>query len=208
MAKLTGVTISEGVVTYEGARYEKTGGSKPQVGDILRSGTNYPFMPEGAYYAVVAVTGGAGIIGEDRVPILFESVYEHDGDALFRRVESSTFRQLDTTSLSTAALIELKRCELAALEAQLAEESMLKVGDYARVTGGSLDRDVHAGDIVIITEIDDDDMHPYMAKRVAINGQAVSSNYDWVTSAERLTPAEARAALIAQVNALFDADAS
>lgn len=185
MAQLSGVkTVSETVIEYGGKRYERTEGPA-QVGDILRMNIEeVRHFPQGSYYCVV--TNGAAY---------GPHIVDEDGDryrAALHHEDFTRFRPIPTT----AQLIEAKRAELAALEAQFAEEQP-KVGDYVRC--------LCSGEILLITaESKRDKFVPYWGIP-AINRE-VGENGGWlaVDEVQRLTPVEARAALIAQVEALFE----
>jgi len=189
MARLSGVYETGNVIEYNGVRYESTE-DDPQVGDILRSGTHYSFMPKGAFYAVVAdsESDNIGILDEDETFLLADG-----DDIVFRR-----------NVLTTAQIIEQKRAavaslnaEIAELETEMAEESALKVGDYARFVSGG---DFSEGTIVVVDNTDGQRRYPYEV-HAALCPEL--SEYVSANQLERLTPAEARAALIAQIDALF-----
>ncbi|MCD9024346.1 hypothetical protein [Cohnella silvisoli] len=188
MAQLNEVkTVGIDVIEYEGGRYVVTE-DDAAVGDIVRHDVSgYDFLPKGSFYIVVDRSGDIQVVDED-------------GDHMNVDLDFTVFRR-EVVTLSTAQLIEAKRAELAELEAKLAEETTLKVGDYARVIEANPDDDeISVGDIVVIDELDTvhTDGLPYRARRVG--------SYEcwaWVPSATKLSPAEARTALIAQVDALF-----
>ncbi|WP_068616536.1 hypothetical protein [Paenibacillus tuaregi] len=105
---------------------------------------------------------------------------------------------------STSEIIAQKRTELAALtaeitalETQLAEEQALKVGDWARVVSRTYNEEFHHGDIVRVITVDSSDI-PYQV-------ESAGGMTDWAcsTSLEKITPADARAALIASIDELF-----
>ncbi|CDN42053.1 MULTISPECIES: hypothetical protein [Paenibacillus] len=118
-------------------------------------------------------------------------------------------RGLEILPLTTEQLIEAKRKsiatlseELATLEAQLAEEKRAnqpKVGDYARVTDiGHRSADVSLGVVVRVDSIVNGS-RPYKVSKLF----GSIDEWDYVANVERLTPDEARAALIAEVDSLF-----
>lgn len=193
MPQLNGVvTANSDVIVYGGVSYRKTY-CYAKEGDIVRNDVHgFTFLPKGAHYAVYRLEDKIRVNDEDGANLNIE------GD------EDFTVFRLEAAALTTVQLIEQKRTELAELEARLAEESTLKVGDYAKVTGEALGGDLSEGDIVKIVDIDDSgDDYPYNARKL-LGG---SDEWDWVRQLERLTPAEARAALIAQVDALFGEEA-
>lgn len=115
--------------------------------------------------------------------------------------------------VTTATLIAQKRTDIAHLNAELADlEAKLKEerfanrpeeGDYARlISGGS---DIPNGTVVIIVQAEPDDYDGNLPFEVA-NALLPDSDAEWVGECERLTPAEAKAALLAQVEALFNVE--
>ncbi|MNV24010.1 hypothetical protein D3C71_1150540 [compost metagenome] len=202
MAQLSGVkTISDSVIEYEGKRYEKTEGPA-QVGDIVRNETYYSFMPVGAFYEVEERSDGLHIVDEDGDR--HYDLHDEDDYAIFG-LSGSVAQSL---SVSTADLLSQKRTELDALteeitqlEARLSEEQALKVGDWARVISRTHNEEFHYGTIVRVIEKDDSSI-PYYVETLA-------GTRDWaVTYAlEKLTPTEARAALIAEIDELFTEEA-
>ncbi len=105
---------------------------------------------------------------------------------------------------SLAEQLDEARAKVAELERLIAEESRLKVGDYARITEESapLDGSVEVGDIVSVMDVEDcdEDAYPFWVQKVF----GTEMDYDWVSTAERLTPEEARAAMIAKIDAIFE----
>lgn len=90
--------------------------------------------------------------------------------------------------------------EIAQLEAQLAEESRLKVGDYARVTDMAFVDNFDEGDIVFIEHFDDSrDIYVFRGESI------LTDDYEWFAPASltKITPEEARASLIAKIDAHF-----
>ncbi|MCG7383374.1 hypothetical protein [Paenibacillus sp. ACRRY] len=190
MAKLNGVlTVSEDVIEYGGARYEKETDFYPQPkeGDIVRNVENYTFLPEGAYY----VLNGSGRLCDEDGDY---HDYDSDENVLFRKVVASS----DTLAAKRTQLATLTS-EIAQLEAQLAEESRLTVGDYARVTDITSVDDFDEGDIVKIMRIKNDTNYPLCGDSV------LGDKGEWfaVASLTKITPTEARALLIAKIDAHF-----
>lgn len=183
MAQLIGVNErGAGFIEHNGDYYETQHESTcAQVGDIAQSIVDNRWLPQGTFYPVIMDYDGD--VG----------VFDLDGDFTFVGSDEFTlFRKV----VSTAVSLEHKRtqlatltAEIAELEAQLAEESRLKVGDYARVTDGS---------IVQITDINEGYSHQY-------RGAAVNVNFPWFSKDRltKITPEEARASLIAKIDAHF-----
>lgn len=195
MAKLHGVkVVGEGFIEYEGVYYEtQHEDTAAQVGDIAQSLEDNRWVPLGTFYNVTTDSDGDLCVCDLDGDFIY---VEPDEFTLYRRV------------VSTEAILETKRsqlalltAEIAELEAQLAEESRLKVGDYARVTNTMSVDDFGEGDIVEITRVDDSrDIY-------ALRGECLlTDNYEWFAPAAltKITPAEARASLIAKIDAHFN----
>ncbi|MEI2280715.1 hypothetical protein [Paenibacillus polysaccharolyticus] len=128
----------------------------------------------------------------------------NDTHALYKTHEGRLFEVFVET---TAEILTTKRTQLASLtaeiaqlEAQLAEESRLKVGDYARVTDSSSVDEFALDDVVLISNVDH--------TAYPLRGECpVSGLHEWFNPASltKITPAEARASLIAKVDAHFNA---
>ncbi|WP_339273774.1 hypothetical protein MKY59_21505 [Paenibacillus sp. FSL W8-0426] len=194
MAKLHGIkNVGEGFIEYNGEYYETQHESTAaQVGDIAQSILDNRWMPRGTFHPVVKDHDGD--VG----------VYDSDGDFTF--VGSAGFT-LYRKVVSTEALLATKRdqlatltAEIAQIEAQLAEESRLKVGDYARVTDTTSVDEFSEGDIVKVTRIDNDANYPIRGEGIVVD------DYEWFSPSAltKITPAEARAALIAKIDAHFN----
>lgn len=200
MAKLIGVKTVGDAIEYAGVTFEKTEGDA-RLGDIIVTDTNtYMDVKKGAYYLVSSEKGkfvGFEDDGGDERGIGDNSNVEFEHDVysssltIYRRVEST---------LTTAQLIEQKRSqvttlssEIAELEAKQAEESTLSVGDYAKV-----------GAEIVRVVLDDKSEQPYRVVS-ALSDDDDSEVSGWFAPCEivKITPAEARAALITQVEALF-----
>lgn len=193
MPQLTGVkTVSDSVIEYEGARYEKTEG-EAQEGDIVRKDVGYSFMPAGTYY----LADEDGYITDNDGDIHNCSEWE---DTLFRYViaRPAAISTADTLAAKRAELERLQ-AEIAELSAKLAEEQRPTVGDYARLVGASYNEDIRGGAIVTVLETDESHI-PFGVKSL------IGGVTDWCAKAERITPAEARAALIAQIDAMFSGE--
>lgn len=204
MAKLDGVkTISDREIEYGGVRYVMTEGPA-QLSDIVRSETFDRSGVEYGDYFLVDVSrwrfvgfvdddGDTRGIDEDGTG-LFD--YEIDGSEItpFRRVESAP--QSPQSPAEIRALIEQKRAEIAELEAQLE----IREDDYVRVVGRSYSEEFTEGDIAQVTLLDEsDDIHPYKIRAV------IGGMVDWAreSAVVKITPAEAKAALIAQIEEAF-----
>lgn len=197
MAKLTGVkALSDREIEYGGERYVKTEGPA-QFGDIITPRIEfYSDVKTGAYYCLEVkrdqelwfVDDSDDLRGFGPTHKIPYAVSTHHFN-IFRRVENAP-----QSPVEIRALIEQKRAELADLEALIAPS----VGDYVRVIGG-YDEFKH-GEIAKVSRVDkSDDSLPY-----EIDG-IFSDKSEWVSAdaVEKITPAEAKAALIAQVEALF-----
>ncbi|MNT16878.1 hypothetical protein D3C72_1520040 [compost metagenome] len=109
---------------------------------------------------------------------------------------------------STADLLAQKRNELADLNAEimeledlLAEEQALKVGDWARVIRPTHNEDIRFGAVVRVIETDESTVPYYV--------ETASGQKDWARSIalEKLQPAEAHGALLAEIDELFTEEA-
>lgn len=196
MPQLNGVKpVSDSVIEYDGYRYEKTE-ETAQVGDIVLN--DY-----GNYYEVFA--DSTGINDEDHAvpevsigdPVSKEK-YVYKSYPVFRRTGPAT---ITTILAEKRAELDRLQAEIAELEAQEAEERKLKIGEYAQVTYLEEFDDILEGTIVRITEIDSRRNYSYAAEIV---GQPSSVYWYKERQLKRLTPAEARAAIIAQIDAMFD----
>jgi hypothetical protein len=200
MAQLNGVNVvSGGVIEYEGVRYEKTA-DEAREGDIVRNMCDYTaYLTEGAYYRAFEDVDGDPCIADD------------DDDELLIDDDFVVFRRISTPQ-SIADLLAAKRTELdklnaeivaltdevASLEVVLETEKRPQVGDYAITLTG--DDDIDEGVVVTIIEVEPPSYggaYPYKVRPI------IGGGYVWTGACEKLTPAEARAALIAQVEALF-----
>jgi len=195
MTQLIGIkTVSDTVLEYDGYRYEKTE-ETAQVGDIVRN-------DDGDYYDVFA--DSTGINDDDAVNDV--SLGEPGPGEKFVLKHYPVFRRTGPASIATSlaekrAELERLQAEIAELEAQEAEERRIKVGDFARVIYAEEFDNIPKDAIVKITEIDLGDSYPYA---VTMAGIPALDDHLKETQLERLTPAEARAALIAQIDAMFD----
>ncbi|WP_427050404.1 hypothetical protein [Paenibacillus sp. TC-CSREp1] len=154
---------------------------------MLKSGLD---ITRGRSYEIVLETDTTFYIRDD----------VHDEHAFSKQDENRLF------TLDTEVSLEYKRTQLATLtseiaqlEAQLAEESRLKVGDYARVTDTTSVDNFTLDDIVRITRYED---ATYPLRGVS----PISDVVEWFAPASltKITPDEARASLIAKIDAHFD----
>ena len=205
MAQLSGIrTTTHELLTYNGTEY-KLAEDGIQFGDIVQAVSDrYADVEKGCYYLVNIQIGGylgfkddgSDTRGFDDITYSYFEDTAKSKDFLRYRIAPPT--------LSTAELIAQKRtdlacinAELAELEAKYAEETALKVGDYAKVIAGDFNTTV--GTIVRIIDCDTSDL-PYKAESLFD-----AEDIEWFTEGalQRLTPAEAKSALLAQVEALF-----
>lgn len=194
MAKLIGVNEKgAGFIEHNGEYYETQHESTcVQVGDIVQSIVDNRWLPQGTFYPVIKVDDGdVGVIDLDGDFTFVGS----DEFTLFRKVVSTAdILEYKSTQLATLT------AEIAELEAQLAEESRLKVGDYARVTDTASVDDFYVGDIVSIEYFD------AARDTYVLRGECIlTEKYEWFSPAAltKITPAEARASLIAKIDAHF-----
>ncbi|WP_178023043.1 hypothetical protein [uncultured Paenibacillus sp.] len=191
MAKLTGVkSIGVREIEYGGARYKESGGP-PQVGDILRNEGDYSFLTLGAYYLAEKDEDGEVYAWTDTQT----KDYEVDCNyTIFRRVESTP-----QSPTEIRAAIEKKRAEIAELESLIT----VGVGDYVRVVGETYNGELSEGTIGRVDRTDHSAV-PYHV--VAVFGDCE----DWADTdaVEKLTPADAKAALIAHIEEAFKSEVS
>ncbi|WP_149093393.1 hypothetical protein [Paenibacillus terrae] len=198
MAQLSGVVrVGSGgdVIEHGGKIYAKVSG-EPQTGDIVLVTKHIrSYIQTDGFYAVgIDHEGDAFLTGED------EKEYYLVSDSVLRHVD--VYR----AELSTETLIATKREELAKitatiaeLEAKLADEKTLKAGDYARVVDTGRSEKLAVGDIVVIYEIDPDDDELSLRVCPVLNPNHAA----WVRTCGKITPAEAKAAILAQVETQF-----
>lgn len=214
MAQLSGIrTITHTLLTYEGNQYEVAKGPV-QFGDIvLAHSDRYSDIEKGAYYLINLKHGAYVGIKDDASDLLGIDDKSYDEFEYSSNSSDFTVYRIVAPTLSTAELIGQKRTDLACINAELAEleakyaEELYakrpKVGDYARlISGGS---DIPDGAIVIVTQAEEDDYAGDLPLEVA-SVLLPESDAEWVTKCERLTPAEAKSALLAQVEALFNVE--
>ncbi|WP_418041101.1 hypothetical protein [Paenibacillus xylanilyticus] len=157
---------------------------------MLRDGAD---VTAGKLYGVITESIGAYEIKDDA----------NDSHTFYKTGEGDRFEIYEET---TADILASKRTQLAALtaeitqlEAQLAEESRLKVGDYARVTDTSSVDEFTIDDVVRISK--------YNGTAFPLRGECpVSGMSEWFSPAAltKITPAEAHASLIAKIDAHFN----
>lgn len=198
MAKLTGVkTLNDREIEYGGERYVKTEGPV-QLGDIVRCDIQLTDVTVGAYYPVEVERDGVVGFSDDVGELEGLNGYL-DYDISIWASKFTVFRREENAPQSPVeirALIEQKRAELADLEALIAPS----VGDFVRVVDGYDADEFEPGEIAKVSRVDkSDDSLPYEI------GGIFADKSEWVSAdaVEKITPAEAKAALIAQVEALF-----
>lgn len=199
MAKLTGVkALSDCEIEYGGERYVLTEGPA-QLGDIVRCGIELLGISKGVYYLIEVARDG--VVGFSNDVGDFEGLngrLDHDVSnwvpwfAVFRRAENAP-----QSPAEIRALIEQKRAELADLEALIAPS----VGDFVRVTKSSYNDMIAAGEIARVDKKYRSRI-PYHIKSV------IGDVEDWIVAdaVEKITPAEAKAALIAQIEEMFQSE--
>ncbi|WP_434750226.1 hypothetical protein [Paenibacillus amylolyticus] len=190
MAQLIGVKErGEGFIEYNGEYYEAQHESVAAVaGDIVRHDRGYSLSIIGTYDVLDSDLEYEVATGD-------YWRYDSDDDTLFRKVPS-----LSESLASKRTQLATLTAEIAQLEAQLAEESRLKVGDYARVTDTMSVDDFYVGDIVFIEYFD------AARDTYVLRGECIlTEKYEWFSPAAltKITPAEARASLIAKIDAHF-----
>jgi|GEM_PF-7100858 len=201
MASLSGVKeINDREIEYAGARYVKTEGPA-QLGDILRCDDgNWQDIEIRAFYGITISKGGvvgfyddggdARGLDEDYDELMY---VDSDDFTVFRQVDTAP--QTPQSPAEIRAAIERKRAEIAELEAQIA----IKVDDYVRVVERTYNEELVAGDIAQVTVVDDSHV-PYKLRAI------LGDKDDWARESDvvKITPAEAKAALIAQIEEAFE----
>ncbi|MMZ45498.1 hypothetical protein D1872_70960 [compost metagenome] len=197
MAQLNGVVrVGSGgnVIEYNGKSYVRVSGNL-QAGDIVLV-TEYirEYIQTNGFYMIYIDYEGVFLMDEDGDEFLLTGVCDLRSVDVYR------------AELSTEALLAAKREELvkitaavAELEAKLADEKTLKVGDYARVIDPGCEPALSVGDIVVISEIDPDDDELTLGVHPVLNPKITA----WVRTCGKITPSEAKAVLLAQVEAQF-----
>lgn len=191
MAKLEGVIYPDcgGFIVYGRETYKQVS-DVPKPGDIVYDGKEY--------FAVVRDTTGQ--TWEDSYDGI--SVMREFGEAYVRKTFVAFRKNGHAADILASKHTQLATltAEIAQLEAQLAEESRLKVGDYARVTDITSVDNFDEGDIVFIARFDDS-----RVTYVLRGERPMSEDYEWFSPAAltKITPAEARTSLIAKIDAHF-----
>ncbi|UNL92790.1 hypothetical protein CPY53_04110 [Paenibacillus polymyxa] len=192
MAELSGVVRvgSAGtVICYEGKDYVKVDEWARRGDIVLVRGNISDYLRADEFYGVNADEDGDEYVLDADEDVFYFSERNYDGLTVFRGGVS-------TETLLAAQREELAKiiATIAELEAKLADEKTLKVGDYARrlITGQ-----------VVRVVVDDRSELPY--KTVPALDSDESGFYGWNTRSQlvKLTPAEAKAAILAQVEAQF-----
>lgn len=197
MAELSGVVRvgSAGtVICYEGKDYVKVD-ERARKGDIvLVIGDISNYLRVHEFYGVSADEDGDEYVLDADEDVFYFSERNYGGLVVFRG-------GVPTETLLAAQREELAKvtANIAELEAKLADEKTLKVGDYVRVIDTGPAEKLSIGDIVVIREIDPDDDELSLRVCPVLNPYLTS----WVRTCGKITPAEAKAAILAQVEAQF-----
>ncbi|MGG1641847.1 hypothetical protein ACIFQM_11235 [Paenibacillus sp. NRS-1782] len=209
MAALSGVIRGEvpGVIEYEGVRFGNT--EEPaQVGDIVVCPSDdYWDIDRGDCFLIDRLHEGDASFTDNAgdVRVINDVGCGIDASGTYG-VYARDFNVYVPCGVSTETLLVAKREELAkitttiaALEMKLADEKTLKVGDYARVIDTGRSEKLAVGDIVVIYEIvpDDDELSLRVCPVLNPNHAA------WVRTCRKIMPAEAKAAILAQVETQF-----
>ncbi|AHM66889.1 hypothetical protein PPSQR21_032500 [Paenibacillus polymyxa SQR-21] len=207
MAALIGVIRGEepGVIEYEGVRFSNT--KKPaQIGDIVVCSSDiYWDIDRGDCFLIDCLLEGAASFKDNAGDVRAISGSDINAAGVYG-VYTRDFNVYEPCEASTEALLAAQREELvkitaniAELEAKLADEKTLKIGDYARVIDAGCEPALNTGDIVVISEIDPDDDELTLGVHPVLNPKLVG----WVRTCGKITPVEAKAAILAQVEAQF-----
>jgi hypothetical protein len=194
------VKVGNEAIVYEGAAYVKTG-ADAEPGDIVRIECyDLEHYPLGAFYFVWGYDGHTCITDEDEDD--YSRVSGDPDFTVFRRVAEP-----GANPLITVQLIEQKRAELAEFERALAEELANKrptVGSYALVTD---DGSGNFGKGTVVRVIHEDGSStPFKPVPALLSDDTDAHAWYKSSEIERLKPAEAKAALLAQVESLFSGD--
>ncbi|MBE3649169.1 hypothetical protein [Paenibacillus polymyxa] len=197
MAELSGVVRvgSAGtVICYEGEDYVKVEGRARRGDIVLVRGDISNYLRADEFYGVNADEDGDEYVLDVDEDVFYFSERNYDGLTVFRGGVS-------TETLLAAQREELAKiiATIAELETKLADEKTLKVGDYARVIDPGCEPALSVGDIVVISEIDPDDDELTLGVHPVLNPKITA----WVRTCGKITPAEAKAAILAQVEAQF-----
>lgn len=201
MAKLSGVKKLNAAREIEcgSERYMETEG-QAQIGDILRMNDDATDLTRGAYYKITVmrekVPGFADDVGDVRGVAAEGDHSPYD----YRALPSwfTVYRHVPAPPQSPAeirAAIEKKRTEIAELEAMLT----VNVGDYVRVEKATINLKLDAGTIARVDKNDDSTVPYYLVS--IVGGIGDWAHADAVT---KITPAAAKAALIAQIEEAFE----
>ncbi|ANY67712.1 hypothetical protein BBD42_15495 [Paenibacillus sp. BIHB 4019] len=200
MAQLNGITaVSDNEIIYEGLTYKAHSGAV-QAGDIARwDGIDYSAKPAGAYFRIIELdSDDDGIFTDSEADVDYIST--HDADWTIFRLATTTAQLLDAKRKAVETLTE----EISQLEAKLSEENTLKVGDYARFVSGD---EYAVGTIVVVNLIDELEPHwPYGVRSILATNECRPEDSVKRAQIERLTPAEARAALLTQIDELIPSE--
>ncbi|KAF6658896.1 hypothetical protein ACT3XG_14820 [Paenibacillus polymyxa] len=196
MAELSGVVRVGSAVTvicYEGKDYVKVEGRARKGDIVLVRGDISDYLRADEFYGVNADEDGDEYVRDTDDDAFYFSERNYDGLTVFRG-------GVPTEILLAAQREELAKvtATIAELEAKLADEKTLKVGDYAcRVATGQ----------IVKVVFDDQSSLPF--KTIPVLDSELDSDeldfYWWNTESQlvKLTPAEAKAAILTQVEAQF-----
>lgn len=195
MAKLVGVIYLDSgeAVKWGGAVYGRVA-AVPEPGDIAFDGADY-------FEVIPDRSGVREDDAYDRVSIIREygEAFVRKSFVIFRKCADNTAEYLAAKRTQLATLT----AEIAQLEAQLAEESRLKVGDYARVVDGPDGGRFEENEIVMVSEIARAASAIYPIGVISpVLGYTVFEAFK-PEHLTKITPAEARASLIAKIDAHF-----
>nr|WP_154895257.1 hypothetical protein [Paenibacillus xylanexedens] len=196
MAKLAGIMYLDSgeAIKWDGAVYGRTA-DVPEPGDIAFDGADY-------FEVIPDRSGLREDDAYDRVSIIREygEAFVRKSHVIFRKCADNTADYLATKRTQLATLT----AEIAELEAQLAEESRLKVGDYARVNDGAEVGRFAPGDVVVVSESARAESAIYPIGVISpVLGYAAYEAYK-AEHLTKVTPEEARASLIAKIDAHFN----
>lgn len=189
MPKLDNVTIAPDLTTigYGGNTYYRLAdGEGAKDGDLFYvSGSNRTYVKEGGVYSThnSPATGVLQLYDEDRdwLPVKSPNSYVSRSGIFFRKGPADKRAELTRLETEAARL----RAEI---EAEEAEAARIKVGDWIRGT----DNDGNPNVVGVVTEVDSDD------DELPFNVDVATGTYAWLSSsAVKITPAEARAAILA-----------
>jgi hypothetical protein len=182
---------------YREVKRQANVGDRIKIVNTIYAGSP-PVYRDGDVVIVTSVEGGGDCYIDRKWP-------GEDNDAL---VYAKEYVVLEPVTTQAPQTIAEKRVEIARLQAEvdvLLAEARPKVGEYVRVINASDSDRFFDGDVGIVSAIDSlDEELPFKVRKV---GDRVDEwPGEWFADVERVTPEEARAAVIAQAEALFAAE--